>query len=215
MVTLRKDGNVSSPLGFQAPQFLCGLYITSSLSITLHFSSFIIFHYNSRYYNQLLIKVHIITKKLDSQTELPQVQINIVFIGFNNLPEIQYSIPTRRPINMGGNGVIRKRDGNITFADEQTSLLRGRERRGGCVDRDREDDDDDDTLMSVQSGGEEDINDDEDNEDKANQRVGNSRAILISISVLGLIFLEGAFRSLIFPKRDDERLRSGLKYGVY
>ncbi|KAI9640097.1 hypothetical protein NHQ30_011499 [Ciborinia camelliae] len=84
----------------------------------------------------------------------------------------------------GGNGNTRQRDGN-GMIDEQTSLLGDRERRN-IVDRD------DDTLMGEQSGGEDDSSNDENNEDKANQHVGRFRAILISISVFGLIFLQAS-----------------------
>jgi len=84
-----------------------------------------------------------------------------------------------------GNGVTGKRSGN-GVTDEQTSLLGGRKRRAGV-------DGNEDTWIDGQSGGEEVISNDGDDEDKANQQVGKVRAILISISVFGLIFLQGVF----------------------
>ncbi|CAD6444410.1 bbd831c8-eca6-4706-a2cd-64588a809f31 [Sclerotinia trifoliorum] len=81
-----------------------------------------------------------------------------------------------------GNGVIKKRTGN-GLIDEQSSLL------GDRRSRDRVDGGDDD-VSTGQSGGEDDISNDDDIEDKANQQVGKWRAILISISVFGLIFLQ-------------------------
>ncbi|QSZ36515.1 hypothetical protein DSL72_006395 [Monilinia vaccinii-corymbosi] len=81
-----------------------------------------------------------------------------------------------------GNGII----------DEQTSLLAGRERRSGADGREHEHED---TLRSGQRWGEDDsnkVNGEEDNEDQANQQVGKLRAILISISVFGLIFLQAS-----------------------
>ncbi|KAF7870518.1 hypothetical protein EAF04_004262 [Stromatinia cepivora] len=82
-----------------------------------------------------------------------------------------------------GSGAIGKRNGNGVI-DEQSSLL-GDRRRRDCVDGDDHDD-----VSTGQSGGEDDISNVDDIEDKANQQVGKLRAILISISVFGLIFLQ-------------------------
>ncbi|KAJ8066954.1 hypothetical protein OCU04_004336 [Sclerotinia nivalis] len=82
-----------------------------------------------------------------------------------------------------GSGVIGQRIGNGVI-DEQSSLL------GDRRPRDRVDGDEDDDASTGQSGGEDDISNDDDIEDKANQQVGKWRAILISISVFGLIFLQ-------------------------
>lgn len=85
---------------------------------------------------------------------------------------------------MGGNGIAGKRHGN-GISDERTSLLGNRERSDRV-------DGDEDTLTGGQSRGDDAIsNDEEENEDKANQQVGKLRAILISISVFGLVFLQG------------------------
>ncbi|TGO43736.1 hypothetical protein BCON_0971g00010 [Botryotinia convoluta] len=85
---------------------------------------------------------------------------------------------------MGGNGIAGKRHGN-GISDERTSLLGHSERRDRV-------DGDEDTLTGRQSGGDDAISNDEDNEDKANQQVGKLRAILISISVFGLVFLQAS-----------------------
>lgn len=91
---------------------------------------------------------------------------------------------------MGGNGIAGKRHGN-GISNERTSLLGHRESRDRV-------DGDEDTLTGGQSGGEDAIsNDEEENEDKANQQVGKLRAILISISVFGLVFLQGELLSYI------------------
>ncbi|KAF7898310.1 hypothetical protein EAF00_004756 [Botryotinia globosa] len=86
---------------------------------------------------------------------------------------------------MGGNGIAGKRHG-YGISDERTSLLGHRERSDRV-------DGDEDTLTGGQSGGDDAIsNDEEENEDKANQQVGKLRAILISISVFGLVFLQAS-----------------------
>ncbi|KAF7889849.1 uncharacterized protein EAF02_002264 [Botrytis sinoallii] len=86
---------------------------------------------------------------------------------------------------MGGNGIAGKRHGN-GISDERTSLLGHRERSDRV-------DGDEDRLTDGQSGGDDTIsNVEEEDEDKANQQVGKFRAILISISVFGLVFLQAS-----------------------
>lgn len=86
-----------------------------------------------------------------------------------------------------GNERTGKRDRNgIVDHDEQTPLLSNGERRSDV-------DGHDDTSKGKPFSGEDDGagNNGEENEDKANQQVGKLRATLISISVFGLIFLQG------------------------
>lgn len=91
----------------------------------------------------------------------------------------------------GGNRDTSARDGD-SMIDEQTALLGRRESRS-VVDING--------LDGVSRGGR--IGGEDDIEDKANQQVGKTRAILISISVFGLIFLQGG--SYIQCSEADER----------
>ncbi len=72
--------------------------------------------------------------------------------------------------------------------EEQTPLLR-EQRQGDGDDRSSE------TLTDGTRGGEEEEREDL---DKANQQVGKARAVLIIISIWGLIFFQGKYHSSLW-----------------